>query len=408
MLKKYFILSILLVFGLSFTCFPKYSAADSASQSTDGFIIEADAVEGVMGVPEIINGETSTSQNKLMLRVNYTHARIIGLKLTKVLNTPSGPVTIQMKASGPVELNRMSVDTTKLEFGGIYVPKIGEIGMKDVRLVAHKQTAGTADLKGLNVSFVKAASVDTTSDSDDALKSLSDKLTELISAKGLAPGSDSQQLINKLLTGADQKNDPSSSQTKETKSNNQNTKAQRKPDTTGSASDAKKPNDTRGASNSADPKKSTEKNTKSALQCITDNLDNLNSEDKTSNQHSKNSTSRGTGHDSINSQTCPQNQTKNDVKSIHSSNNQTKAISTGTSGDSGSAASNGTNSKSEPPGASGTGTGNGGGASTTNPPLQDPPSGSSSDPSQNGKSGASNSNQDPVGGLFGLLKNLIP
>jgi hypothetical protein len=403
MLKKHFILAILLVFGLSFTCFPHYSAADSASSSTDGFIIEADAVEGVMGVPELVNGETSTSQNKLMLRVNYTHARIIGLKLTKVLNTPSGPVTIQMKASEPVELNQMSVDTTKLEFGGIYVPKIGEIGMKNVRLVAHKQTAETADLKGLNVSFVRNAAADTSSDSDDALKSLADKLTQLVSAKGLSPGSDSQQLIKKLLTGANQKKDPSGSQTKEMKTNNQQTKAQSTPDTTASASDAKKTKDTKGASNSADSKTSTAKNTKSVLQCVSDNLNSM-----TSNPLSKNLTSSQTSPDSTNSQTCQQNQTKKEVKSIHSNNNQTKTNSPGTSGNSGSAASHGTNSKSKSPGAAGTGTGTdtdtGSGASTANPPLQDPPSVSS----QNDKNGGSNSNQDPVGGLMGLLKSLIP
>ena len=376
MLKKHFILAILLVFGLSFTCFPHYSAADSASSSTDGFIIEADAVEGVMGVPELVNGETSTSQNKLMLRVNYTHARIIGLKLTKVLNTPSGPVTIQMKANEPVELNQMSVDATKLEFGGIYVPKIGEIGMKNVRLVAHKQTAGTADLKGLNVSFVSNAAVDTKSVSDDALKSLADKLTQLVSAKGLAPGSDSQQLIKKLLNGVDPQKAPPSSKTKDSKTDNQQTKAQSNADTTASASDAKQPKDTKGASNSADPKTSTAKNTKSALQCVSANLNNLNSKDMTSNLLSKNSTSSQTSPDSTNSQTCQQNQTKKEVKSIHSNNNQTKANSPGTSGNSGSAASHGTNSKSKSPGAAGTGTGTGSGSA--NPPLQDPPSGSKS------------------------------
>lgn len=150
---------------------PKRSYADASVSMNDGFVIEADRVEGVMGIPGIINGETSTQKNKLMLRLTFSKATIYGLTITKVLNTPNGPVTIHFKSTGPVELTNMAVDVTKIEFGGIYLPnKLGELGMKNVLLVAHKQTANEAILPALVASLEEqGVPVDTTSDSDENL-----------------------------------------------------------------------------------------------------------------------------------------------------------------------------------------------------------------------------------------------
>ncbi len=160
---------------------PHKSHADS-SLSMNGFVIEADRVEGVMGIPLIRNSETTTQKNKLMLRLTFQKATIYGLTITKELNTPNGPVTIQFKSTGPVELSNMAVDVTKVEFGGIYLPnQLGELGMKNVRLVAHKQTADDAILPALVASMEeRAANVDTTSDSDENLEKQADLFKKIL------------------------------------------------------------------------------------------------------------------------------------------------------------------------------------------------------------------------------------
>ncbi|MED1203349.1 hypothetical protein [Heyndrickxia acidicola] len=398
MLKKHFIIATLLVLALSFTYFPKYSAADTAPASTDGFIIEADAVEGVMGIPELVSGETSSSSNQLMLRIHYTHARIIGLKLTKVLNTPSGPVTIQMKASQPVELNQMSVDATKLEFGGIYVPKVGEIGMKNVRLVAHKQTADTADLNGLNVSFVSNASADTTADSDDALKSLADKLTQLVSGNGLTPGADSQQLIDKLLKGAVQQKNTSTGS--KTNTNGTQPKPQANTNATASSVDENKSKTAKVNSNTKYSQEDSSNNKQIDQQCKTNQPSQPTEKDKTKKQHGKNSTDSKSNHVLTSSQSCQQGQKNNTDKDHSPGDNQKNVNSSGTSNGSDSSPSSGTNAKANPPGTADTGTSAGAssGSSSSNPA-----GGSSSN-----QSGSSSSSQSSSGGLFGFLNSLLP
>lgn len=169
--KTSFIIMItVLILGTAIS--PKKLHADASVPMIDGFVIEADKVEGVMGIPGIMNGETTTQKNKLMLRLTFSKATIYGLTITKVLNTPNGPVTIQFKSTGPVELTNMAVDVTKIEFSGIYLPnKLGELGMKNVRLVAHKQTADEAILPALVASLEEqGANLDTTSDSDENLQ----------------------------------------------------------------------------------------------------------------------------------------------------------------------------------------------------------------------------------------------
>jgi hypothetical protein len=166
---------------LNVALFPHHSHAD-ASTSMDGFIIEADRVEGVLGLPGIIAGESSNQNNKIMLHLNFSKATIYGMKLTKVVNTVKGPLTIQFKSTGPVELQNMSVDVTKIQFGGIYLPnKLGEIGMRDVRLVAHKQTADKAFLPALVASIAEQGiTIDTTGDKDENLKAQTNEFKKMI------------------------------------------------------------------------------------------------------------------------------------------------------------------------------------------------------------------------------------
>ncbi len=176
--KSFLLTAAFIAFNFCF--FTNISVAESPV--TDGFIIEADRVEGAMLPPGITAGDTATKQNQVMLRLQYADVTIYGLKITKVLQTPEGPVTIHMNAPGPIQLKNMRVDATKVNFGGIYVPeKAGQIGMKNVRLVAHQQLADNADLPGLNLSMeTGAADIDTSGSDEETLRKQADQLTQLL------------------------------------------------------------------------------------------------------------------------------------------------------------------------------------------------------------------------------------
>ncbi|MBS4174546.1 hypothetical protein [Bacillus sp. FJAT-49736] len=185
LIKKCSLILFIFVVLLNTFLFPHKLHAETDSVSmADGFVIEADRVEGILGLPGIVSGETTSNQNKLMLRLSFIKATIYGLTITKVINTSSGPMTIQFKSTGPVELKNMAVDVTKIEFGGIYLPNnIGEIGMKNVRLVAHKQTAENADLPDLVASLSEqGVTVDTSSDSDENLQKQAELFAKLLEA----------------------------------------------------------------------------------------------------------------------------------------------------------------------------------------------------------------------------------
>ncbi|NMH83017.1 hypothetical protein HH307_01685 [Bacillus coagulans] len=176
--KSFLLTAAFIAFNFCF--FTNISVAESPV--TDGFIIEADRVEGAMLPPGITAGDTATKQNQVMLRLQYADVTIYGLKITKVLQTPEGPVTIHMNAPGPIQLKNMRVDATKVNFGGIYVPeKARQIGMKNVRLVAHQQLADNADLPGLNLSMeTGAADIDTSGSDEETLRKQADQLTQLL------------------------------------------------------------------------------------------------------------------------------------------------------------------------------------------------------------------------------------
>jgi|GEM_PF-1450389 len=180
--KSFLFIAAFIAFNFCF--FVNLTVAESPT--TDGFIMEADHVEGLMLAPAIVTGDTMTKQNQVMLRLQYSDATIYGLKITKVLQTSEGPVTVHMNAAGPIHLKNMKVDVTKAEFSGIYAPdKLDGIGMKDVRLVAHQQLAGIADLPNLDVTMENgAANIDTSSSDEETLRKIADQLTELLKSGG--------------------------------------------------------------------------------------------------------------------------------------------------------------------------------------------------------------------------------
>ena len=128
-------------------------AIKASSSGTDGFIIEAQEITGTLGVPLIVFGETATRKAVPMIDLAMDNLEIKGLVIKKVTQTPNGPVTTVIKSGGLTKLKKMRVRITNIELGGLFIPKLGYLGMKDVKLLAYKQTADIADLPNFSVHY---------------------------------------------------------------------------------------------------------------------------------------------------------------------------------------------------------------------------------------------------------------
>lgn len=142
------IMSLLLLLG-----FQSNSNFSMASTSTDGFIIKASKIEGKLGVPLIVAGETASKKGVPMIELAMDDMTVEGMVITKVSHTPNGTLTTKIKANGTAKLKKMKIRITNMQFGELYIPKLGYIGMKDAKLLAYKQTADQADLPNFSFSF---------------------------------------------------------------------------------------------------------------------------------------------------------------------------------------------------------------------------------------------------------------
>ena len=173
-------LTILAILSTLILCsFPSSSQHSLAStNSTDGFIIEAEEIIGTLGIPLIVFGETASRKGVPMIDLAMDNVEVKGLVIKKVTQTPNGPITTVIKSNGTAKLDKMRVQITNLEFGGITLPKLGYLGLKKVKLLAHKQTADIADLSSFSFSFESGDGVQVEGKSEEELKNLIKNLQE--------------------------------------------------------------------------------------------------------------------------------------------------------------------------------------------------------------------------------------
>ncbi|MEH7884084.1 hypothetical protein V7654_07130 [Bacillus sp. JJ1609] len=149
-----FFLSIQLA-ALSF--FPFIQKAGASTYDAGGFIIQADRVVGENMKAMIIMGEKAGSEAEPMLRITYDTVQIYGMKLTKQLQTSGGTVSITMKASGPVHIKGMQVDTSAISFKGacVHAAKLmPSAALEDVTMVAHSMNADSSSLDQLQLQTI--------------------------------------------------------------------------------------------------------------------------------------------------------------------------------------------------------------------------------------------------------------
>lgn len=142
------------------TTFSLGVSAETSDKNADGFIIEADRVAGTGMNASLIMQETSASSGEPMLRIQYKSATIYGMKLTKRLQTPNGTVSVTLKASGPVEVKGMTVDTSAITFQGACLNAgtlIPEAEMEKVVMVVHYMNAEDSNIDHLALNIISGS-----------------------------------------------------------------------------------------------------------------------------------------------------------------------------------------------------------------------------------------------------------
>ena len=145
---------------LFLTAFSMGTSVKAAVQAPDGFIIQADRVVGTGMNATIIKQETSSSSGKPMLRFQYKSATIYGMRLTKKIQTENGPISITLKASGPVTVKGMTVDTSAITFQGACIKALipePEAGMDNVVMVAHYMNSVDSNIDHLKLETVSGS-----------------------------------------------------------------------------------------------------------------------------------------------------------------------------------------------------------------------------------------------------------
>ncbi|MDQ6596018.1 hypothetical protein [Bacillus salipaludis] len=134
------------------TIFSISGKVKAETNEADGFIIKADRVIGTGMTASIVKQETSTNDGKIMLRFHYDSATIYGMSLVKQVNSPKGPVSITLKADGPVTVKGMTVDTTAISFQGVCIKAsemVPKLAMENVVMVAHYMNNEDSSIKQL-------------------------------------------------------------------------------------------------------------------------------------------------------------------------------------------------------------------------------------------------------------------
>ncbi|MDQ0200605.1 hypothetical protein [Neobacillus ginsengisoli] len=164
------------------------------SNATNGFIIQADRVVGSGMFATIVFQETSAgSAKEPMLRIQYKSATIYGMKLTKQVQSPSGMVSITLKAQGPVTVKGMTVDTTAISFKGACLmasETVPMLTMENVVMVAHYMDNEDSEIKKLVLNTV----------SGQAAAQMPGKI-QLLKDLSLLPVNQLEEVIGRISSG---------------------------------------------------------------------------------------------------------------------------------------------------------------------------------------------------------------
>lgn len=152
-----------------------------ASNSTIvGFIIEASQMEGVMQDPTMIVGDTIEQRDRPMLALTFNNLSADGLIIKKLVKTPKGIVTIDMAPKGEVLFNNLKLIVTNAVYSENYIPANGNIGLKNVKLLAHRVTTDSSSLPQFNLIINEGGQVEMEPKSEEELIQMQALLKKLL------------------------------------------------------------------------------------------------------------------------------------------------------------------------------------------------------------------------------------
>jgi hypothetical protein len=147
-----------------------------------GFIIEAKQMEGTMKNPVMITGDTSEQKDRPMLELKFENLTAKNLIIKKLVETPKGLITIKITHKDSALFNHLSLHITNAEFSEHYLPSAGNIGLKNVKLLAHQVTADNLSLPQFNLSFNEGGKVEMEPKSEEELLYMKAVLEKLINS----------------------------------------------------------------------------------------------------------------------------------------------------------------------------------------------------------------------------------
>lgn len=147
-----------------------------------GFIIEAKQMEGTMKNPVMITGDTSEQKDRPMLELKFDNLTAKNLIIKKLVETPKGLITIEITHKDSALFNHLSLHITNAEFSEHYLPSAGNIGLKNVKLLAHQVTADNLSLPQFNLSFNEGGKVEMEPKSEEELLYMKAVLEKLINS----------------------------------------------------------------------------------------------------------------------------------------------------------------------------------------------------------------------------------
>jgi hypothetical protein len=145
-----------------------------------GFIIEASQMEGTMQSLTLTTGDTTLVKNAPMLDMKFEDASVKGLIIKKLVQTPDGIVTTNMTSQDTVLFKNLELKVTNATFEGTYIPERGNIGFKNVKLLAHNVTTDSSDLPKFNLNFTSGGQIEMEPKSEAELIQMKTSLEQLL------------------------------------------------------------------------------------------------------------------------------------------------------------------------------------------------------------------------------------
>jgi hypothetical protein len=148
------ILKLVMISAMSLSGLLTLTKDSFASNSTVvGFIIEAKQMEGTMTSPSIALGDTLDQKSMPMLEMNFENLASDGLIIKKIISTPNGEAIINMSSQDTAHFSNLKLLTTNAEFSESYKPTNGNIGFKNIKILAHFVSANDNSLPKFQLSF---------------------------------------------------------------------------------------------------------------------------------------------------------------------------------------------------------------------------------------------------------------